>query len=198
MADEQKDPNQPDLAGYPNTDELVKGYRSSGEEAKKQKERADRAEAAVQALLAQQEAANPRQDVPKRDPYGRLAEYGVPADAVREAIRMEAREELKEALEPIMRGFQARQTLLGKYKDYAKFESDVATYIQSDPETSQTYNRLFQADPVGAFEYAFLKFGQEARSKRGQKGSGQSTEEATEAQIPTARSGDARRIPSGY
>ena len=190
MADEQEQGQQPDFAGYPSLDELKKGYRESGTEAKKQRERAERAESAYQAALAQ---ANPRQDVPSRNTAGqRLTEYGIPVDALDEYVEQKVQSRLEERFQPIMRGLSARQEMVGKYKDYNKFESDMMEYVNSDPQLQQTYNRVFTADPVAAFEYAYLKYG---HTKRGESRNGVSEEEKSEAQIPSQRSGDTRRTP---
>jgi len=179
-----------DLAGYPDTASLVKGYRESGSEAKKQRERAEQAEALVQQLLTAQEA-NPRPSVKQRGrPQDRLSEFGIPVDALGEFLD----ERLQEAFEPIAKGITARTTLQAEYPDYAKFEADVAQFVQSDKALNETYNRLFKADPVGAFEYAFLKFGESRR--RGSR-SGMPQEEAAHAAIPSGRNGEARRVDFG-
>jgi hypothetical protein len=134
---------RPDLAGYPSVDHLVQGYRASSEEAKKWRDRA---------LQLEQQA--PRQDIPQRqsNPYDRLRDYGIPPEDLQEAVNME----IKKAFEPLARGFQARGQVVGKYQDYAKFEADVAQYIGADPELSDRYQRMFNADPAGAMEFAFL------------------------------------------
>jgi hypothetical protein len=189
-------PLNPDLAGYPSVDALVGGYRASGQEAKRLSEENLRIsqERDQFRLLAAQAAANPRQDVPQRNgsanPYDRLAEYGVPSDAIREVITSE----IQTAFQPLQRGFEARNQILARYPDYNKFESDVASYIQSDPALNQTYQRMFTADPVGAFEYAFLKFGEDRRRTHPQGGSGEIMGDQAHAQIPNTRTGDARRM----
>lgn len=201
MADEPQDPNQqqaplnPDLAGYPSVEALVAGYRASGGEAKKWREKSEQLEQQVQTLY--QAAVNPRQAVPQRtsnSPYDRLAEYGVPADAIKEVVASE----LQQALQPLSEGFQARNALMSRYPDYTKFESDVAAFVQGDPNLNQTYQRMFAADPVGAFEYAFLKFGESRRRQHTQNGAanGEPAGDAVHASIPTARNGDARRQPA--
>ena len=182
----------PDLAGYPTPEALVKGYRESGAEAKRQRERAERAEQALQEAL--EPVANPRQAVKNRSsrPEDRLSEYGVPVDALGEYVQSK----LQEAFAPIAQGMTARTELLSQYPDYNKFESDVAAFIQSDPKLNQSYQRMFSADPAGAFEYAFLKFGQSRRSStRGQQTP--EAEEMSQAGLPGARNGDAMRQPQG-
>jgi len=193
MADEQdkqtqEPPLNPDLAGYPSVEALVAGYRASGNEAKKLRERTAALEQQLQNVY--QPAENPRQAVPQRPQtaYERLTEYGVPADAIREVVSAE----LQSALQPLAQGMQARNTLLSQYPDYTKFESDVATFIQSDPQLNQTYQRMFNADPVGAFEYAFLKFG-ESRRRSNPQTNGEVGADSIHASIPTVRNGDARR-----
>ena len=193
MSDEQE-PTQEDFAGYPNLDELKRGYRESGSEAKRQKDRAERAESAFQALQMQ---VPQRQAVPFRKPWEEeLATSGVPVDAIRAAIDDRAQELVQRQFEPLTRALSARQTMVGKYKDYNKFESDMMGYVNSDPELQQTYTRIFQADPVAAFDYAYLKFGADQRGKR-KASNGAVDEDLVETSIPTNRSGDARRIPRG-
>lgn len=188
----QQAPLNPDLAGYPDTGSLVKGYRESSSEAQRQKARADAAEEVLKNLAPiLQGAANPRQSVPDRSqtPEGRLSDLGIPVDELRQVIRGE----VVQAFEPISRGITARTTVLGRYPDYQKFEADVAAYIESDPQVNATYNRLFGADPVGAFEYAFLKFGENRRSAGTTPDN--TREEAAHAAIPGARNGESRRLP---
>ena len=189
-------PLNPDLVGYPSVEALASAYRATSGEGKKQRERADLLEQQLRSLVTE----NPRQTVPQRDsngrfngsppsPYDSLSDVGIPADALREAIRMEVRSEF----EPLARGFRARGKMVAAHPDYVQFESDVASYVQSDPELNETYNRLFTADPVGAFEYAFLKFGDNRRRVAGETHQG-SAEERSHAAIPSSRSGDSRRV----
>jgi hypothetical protein len=195
MADEQEK-SEPDLAGYPDTESLAKGYRESGNEAKRQRERAERAEAAFQSMQSQMGAANPRQDVAFRTPYDRLNEYGVPADIVRELVQSETDIRVKQALSPLMDGMQARTRLMGKYKDYSKHEADAIAYVQSDPDLNQTWNRMFPVDATGALELAYLAYGEKRRRDHPGK-SAPDTDDRSEAQIPSNRQGDARRAPQG-
>jgi hypothetical protein len=184
----------PDLMGYPNVEALVNAKRSGDAEAKRLHE--ENQQLRVQAQQWAAAAANPRPDIPTRsvpvqDPDSRLSELGVDTVALREFVGRE----LQGAFAPIQQGFQARNQLLAQYPTYTKYESDVAAFVQSDPELSQAYPRLFAADPVRAMEYAFLKFGENRRSSTpgsGNVGNG----EQVHAQIPGSRSGDARRQPA--
>jgi len=182
----------PDLAGYPSVDALVKGYRESGNEAKRQRERAEQLEQQYQGL--QQSLANPRPQVPSRGtrPEDRLSEFGVPVDALGEFVASK----LQEAFAPLAQGMNARTALLSQYPDYNKFEADVAAFIQSDPKLNETYQRMFAAEPAGAFEYAFLKFG-ESRRRTAREGGQNGREESAQAQIPSGRTGDTQRMPQG-
>ena len=55
---------------------------------------------------------------------------------------------------------------------------------------------MFSAEPVGAFEWAFLKFGESRR--RGTKERGEpDAQDMANASIPSQRNGDDRRIPQG-
>lgn len=185
MSDEGQGGNAPDLMGYKSVDDLVAAKRASDQEARRMAERIGR----LETMMTETMAANPRQPVPNRDPYARLDELGVPADAVREAIRNEVTSAISGAFEPIVRGSQARQQVLSRYPDYNKFEADVATFIQSDPDLSQTYQRVFNADPAAAMELAILKFGQTQRGRTAPAEEPSVTENA----LPSMRSGDARQ-----
>ena len=174
-------PNEPaDLAGYPDVPSLVEGYRNSSREAQRLRNQ------------VQQAAAQPREQIPtlRQRPEDRLSEFGIPVDAMGEFVR----EQVGQLLAPLARGAEARTRLLGDYPDYLKFEVDVARHLQSDPELSETYNRMFQADPAGAMEYAFLKFGEDKR-KTTRPATERSPEESAHAAIPSQRKGDARRGP---
>ena len=184
-------PLNPDLAGYPSVDALVAGYRNSGQEAKRLADENRRL--AAERDVAIQYAANPRQDIPQRSsgaPLDRLKEIGVDTDALSQYVG----DSIRTAFQPIQQGFEARNTVLGRYPDYGKFESDVAAFVQSDPALNQTYQRMFQADPAGAFEFAFLKFGE---SRRRTAPNGESMQgDAAHAAIPSGmRAGDSRRPP---
>ena len=198
MADEHQDATaaaaepalNPDLMGYPTVEALVNAKRASDAEAKKILDRAQRAEQAlVQYTQAQTYEPNARQAVKQR-PQERLMEIGVPVDALDEYFG----EKLQTAFQPLMAGINARSTVQARYPDYNKFEADVNQYIQSDPELVKTYNDMFSVNPVGAFEYAFLKFGQSRR-----EGIRQTTEASdqgmVDASIPGGRNGESRRLP---
>lgn len=191
MAENDETTNEAeDLAGYSTTKDLVQAYRASGSEAKKWQT------AAEQALTKLQEMAAPnaRQDVPQRNgnAYERLAALGVPPEDVREYVAPMIRDAIREEFAPIAEGIQARGKMLTRHKDYNKFEADVHAYVQSDPDLSQSYPKMFAADPVGAMEYALLKYTDSTRKTHRERNNGDS---AVEAQIPSGRSGESRRGP---
>lgn len=181
-------PPQPDLAGYPDVSQLAQGYRASGAEAQRQKARADALEQQVHQLVA---AANQQRGP---DPYARLSEYGDLGSTIREVVRNETTQIVQEALQPLAKGFQARSEVMTKYPDYVKFEQDVATFINSDPQLSQEYQELFRTNPATAMKYAFLAFGD---SRRGQTPPPpqNGAPGAVHASIPSNRAGDSRRGP---
>lgn len=177
--------NEQDYGGYSSLEELLKGYRSSGEEAKRLKTRAE-----------QLELQNQRYETAFREREGstatqRLTDFGVPTDAVESLID----QRIARALEPLARGASARNTLLSQYPDYQKYEADVARYIEQNESLSRTYKNMFTTDPVGAMEYAFLKYG-ETQRKTVQNGSGgernPQAQARSEARIPSERNGDSR------
>jgi|SRR6185369_4832173 len=162
--------------------EVNRRYAASSEEGK-------RLAQTVQSL--QSAYAQPRQNVPQRAAYEEtLEQAAVPLDALDQLIGNRVQQGIAQAFEPFQRGLQARQTMVGRYKEYNKVESDVMEYVNSDPETQATYARTFQADPGVAAEWAYLKW---RRNKNGTSQGAQ--EDQIEARIPSQRSGDARRIP---
>lgn len=173
-----------DLAGYPDTARLVKGYRESAAEAKRWKEGYELLSTRIGQLEASM--AGQRQDIPQRpsNPLDRLGDVGLPVDAFRDAVR----QEFTQLFQPIAAGLQARPVLMSEYPDYSQFESQVAQFVQSDPMLSQRYQQMFQADPIGAMEFAFLKYGEHRRREQPTP----NEPDPTAAQIPTQRSGDSR------
>jgi hypothetical protein len=178
------DPNgQADLAGYPSVEALVQGYRASGEEARKLRERTQQVEQQYQALS--QAVANPRPDVPQRQSASQqLSDFGIPTDALDAFVG----ERLQQAFQPITRGFEARGKVLGEYPDYARYESDVSQFVANDPTVNARYQAMFNVDPAGAMEYAYLKFGDSRRKTIPSQTQG-SREQAVEASIPGSRQG---------
>jgi hypothetical protein len=174
----------PDFAGYSNSDELARGYRASSQEAKRLAAENQRLQEAYQSA-----AVNQRQDIPNRtSPSDRLAEFGIPADALNEFVN----ERVGQALRPLAEGFQARGRVLNEYPDYQKYEADVANFVNADPDFSQRYARMFSADPVAAMELAFLKFG-ESKRKSAPAPNAPNAQEMADASLPGGRAGDSRR-----
>jgi hypothetical protein len=188
MADENNTPTPtPDYAGYPSPDELVKGYRNSSAEAKRLAQENQRLQETLQGY-----AANQRQDIPQRQNAGdRLAEFGIPADALNDFVN----ERVGQALAPLAAGFQARGRVLNAYPDYNKYEAEVAEFVNSDPEFSQRYAKMFSADPVGAMELAFLKFG-ESKRHSAPAPAAPNAQEMADASLPGERAGESRRSDS--
>lgn len=182
----------PDLAGYPNQEALVKGYRESGNEAKRQRERAEAAERTIQEL--HQSMANPRPQVPSRParPEDQLSEFGVPVEALGDFVRGTIRSEL----EPLSRAASARTELLARHPDYAKFEPDVASFIDQELRTDPMFQRVAISEPLAALELAFFKFAESRRKTVGNQPD--SALEHSHAAIPGGRNGDAmRQMPQG-
>jgi hypothetical protein len=189
MADENNTQTPaPDFAGYSSSEELARGYRASSQEAKRLAQENQRLQEAYQ-----QAAVNQRQDIPNRSrPEDRLAEFGIPADALNDFVN----ERVGQALRPLAEGFQARGKVVTEYPDYQKYEADVANYISSDPEFSQQYSRIFAADPAGAMQLAFLKFG-ESKRKGSPSPIAPNAQEMVDASLPGGRAGESRRSESG-
>ena len=185
-------PLNPDLAGYPTVEQLVAGYRSSGSEAKRLREDKERLENLVVQLA--NNGSNSRSPVPDRTstPESRLTEFGVPVEALEQLVN----DRINRAFAPLTNGMQARTKFVADHPDYAKFEADVAQYIANDPELSASYPRMFEASPVQAMEYAFLKFGESRRRDHPVVGNG-TMSDSVDAAIPNSRGGESRRAPDG-
>lgn len=174
-------PNEPvrqrDLAGYPDEAALVRGYRESSAEAQRLRAQNQLLE---QQLLQQEQQRTINQ---RPSPMQQLQEYGIPIDPLDQLIQ----QRVAAAFEPVVRSVQARSTVVAQYEDYNKFEADVARYIQADPQLSQSYQTMFQADPAGAMEWAYLKYGNHQRTNQPPPpDNGQGMKEAS---IPTSRGG---------
>lgn len=157
--------------------EVETRYSQSSTEAKRLKAERD---------FFEQQARQPAQ--PSADPYQRLNEFGIPVDAIQEVMRRE----IQQQFAPISRGLQARGQVLSEYPDYNKFEADVANFVNSDPDRQQRYQNMFNADPAGAMEWAFNKFGEAERRKAPATPSNGSEEQKSEARIPSSRGGEGR------
>jgi hypothetical protein len=186
-------PLNPDLAGYPTVEALVAAKRSSDVEAKRLYDENQKKDALLsQALM--NGFQNGRQSVPDRratSPEDRLTEVGVPADAMTEIIRRE----IQQAFTPLTNGIQARGKMVSDHPDYVQFETEVSQFIANDPDLSARYPKMFEADPAGAMEYAFLKFGDSRR--RANPATDSRIGNPTDAAIPSSRAGEGRRAPDG-
>lgn len=177
----------PDFAGYPNSDELARGYRNSSTEAKRLAAENQRLQEQLQGF-----AANQRPDIPNRSrPEDRLAEFGIPTDALEEFFV----QRLGKAFEPLARAAQARPQVISEYPDYVTYETAVNDWVRSDPKRAAEYDNRFPGDPVGAMKLAFLEFGAEKRKTA--TPTPQNAQEMADASLPGGRSGETRR-PENY
>lgn len=173
----------PDYAGYPSVEALVSGYKNSGAEAQRWRQRALELEAAL--------TPAPK---PADNPYDQLSNYGLPVESLREVIGRE----IQNQFAPLAKGISARSTVLSRYPDYQKFEAEVANFINQDPATQQAYNAMFNADPAGAMEFAFLKFGDhQRRTAPPDAGKGQERGKQADAAIPSRGGAPNRQADDG-
>lgn len=166
--------------------ELSRRYAASSEEGKR---------LAQQIQYFQQTQAASQANRPPWEQ--KLEESAIPIDALNQLIDARAGQLVQQRFEPIQRGIQARQTAIGRHKNFAKWEPEMGEMINSDPDFRETYNRVFEVDPSAAFDLAYYRLG-ETRRKEHRNGN-QVADEAdlSEAQIPSQRSGDSRRVPTG-
>jgi len=194
---EQPTPQQPlnpELMGYPSVEALVAAKKASDAEGKRLFDENQKKDLLLSQMLQNGLAeGTPRQSVPDRrsaTPEDRMTEFGVPVDALKSIVRAE----FAEAFRPISNGLQARGQLVASHPDYVQFETDVAQFINTDPELSASYPKMFEVTPVQAMEYAFLKFTESRRKALGGEPEASFPGRA-DAGIPTSRSGDGRREP---
>lgn len=191
-------PPAEDYAGRRDLGDLRQAYRASGEEAVRQRQRA---EAAEQQLAAMQAAANPPA------PHGRpsyedsLETLGLPLRDLDAFVGDRVTRAVHSALQPIAQQLEgttrARQHMLADYgQDFVKYEQDFAQYLQSNPQVQSTYQRIFNADPVGAAEWGYLKFSESRRREHGvTNGAPPVPEEMPHARVPGGGGGQGTRPP---
>lgn len=187
-----EDTPQPDFAGYQNVEQLAQGYRNSGQEAQRQKARADMLEQQL-AQVAMQHQAQMQQEPTPRNVRSRLQDVGMPVDDILELTR----EVIGDALKPMYGVAMARPRMLANYgDDYSKFESQIYAHINSDPNLVQRHNQMLTVDPEAAAEWAYLKFGDhQRRHQPAQAPNGQVEQARAEASIPNTRASEQRSSP---
>jgi hypothetical protein len=180
---QQQPPIPRKWAGYDTPEELERGYLASSEEAKRLKAERDQ----YAAMFAQQQRPA---DTPQ-DWRSEAESLGVAPRLLERAFS----ELFQKELAPVMRGVEARPRVMAEHPDYAQYEAKVAEWLQGDQRRQATYQSMFQTDPAAAMEWSFLKFGDEERRRQPAVEEKPRRRAASEAQIPSARSGDSRREP---
>jgi len=184
---ERPDSGQPRLLAnkYRDPAELERGYLELQTVSNQTYQRTQE----LEARLAELERVNPlERQQSRRDPMEALNEVGVPADAIMELVSRG----VQNVLQPMMRAQDARQTVSNEYPEFAKFENDVAQYLNSTPPLKQRYERMFQADPAGAMEWAFQTY----QRKFGTPDPGINQDSRREAALPNSYSADTRNAGS--
>lgn len=189
MPPDDQTPQQPPIprkwAGYDTPEELERGYLASSEEAKRLKAERDQ----YAQMLTQRNQPQPQPG--PQDPWSELEALGIPQGPLKAALATE----FSNYMAPVMRGIQARPSVMAEHPDYAQYEAKVAEWLQGDQRRQATYQSMFQTDPAAAMEWSFLKFGDEERRRQPAVEEKPRRRAASEAQIPSARSGDSRREP---
>ena len=188
-------PAEPDLAGKPDVASLAQAYRASSAEGQRLNSALQQKEAEVNTLKAQiAQGFTPRQDIPQRHqgPAERLYDAAVPVDALDEYINSK----LQAAFTPIVQAAGARNQVLTRKPDYAKYEAEIANYITQDPERSRRYQQMFGADPVGAIEWSIDRF---TETQKAQAPEPSPTRKAqAEAQVPSGRQAESRNTDGQF
>lgn len=106
------------------------------------------------------------------------------ADLLRAAVeqgRLAAREEVRNALEPISRLSEAQTRLTAEFPDFSQRQNEFARWLSDNP----TYQERMQADPGAGLEHAYLRFSHDVGNQR-QVASAQATQQAR-GQVENAR-----------
>lgn len=111
-------------------------------------------------------AAKTEPPVEEVDPLSDLENYGVPKDVMSKAITVGAQKALRELLEPMTKRIDADRKIVSMYPDYEKNFTDLAAFVESEPELMQKVNR---AEAAGEFllarELAWLNYERFTASK---------------------------------
>jgi hypothetical protein len=180
-------PEQPKLyAGkYPSLEEWEKGHWELHNTLKAREsalsQQTERINALEQLLVTRAHL----EDQNRKSPYDSLNESGVPADMVREAVRME----IQQALAPIAAGARAQQTVRSQFPEYATSENEVAQFLEVNPSLAQRYGQLYNADPAAAMEWAFLRY-RDARASQPRTPAPTAPAARADAALPSSQMGE--------
>lgn len=111
----------------------------------------------AKALLTEmvQGRMSPMQQVESRKTaLDRLAEVGLPPDAMREAVVEVVRQELQ----PLARGLAARETIISEYPDFAAKEPQFQRFLKDNQPIRDKYTKMANLDPEMAMEWGVGKF----------------------------------------
>lgn len=122
------------------------------------------------------------------------AEYALPAEMLRQAIREVAGVEYDERMMPLAEGMAARNKAVEKWgKEYVENEADMLTWAASNPEVKDTYNALLSArKPQAAYDYAFSMFRVAKASQSPQAPTEEDVARRNAANVPRGGAGPGR------
>jgi len=153
--------------------ELETRYKESSKEGRRlfeeNRHAQERERALLQALEARQrsEAPDPNEAVRQT-----LSERGVPEEAVPVIVDLIRREgaqaaahEVRQLMDPLLRTWEAQGRLETEFGEYPRRE--ILRYLDENPTAQARYESMLRADPLGAHEYALLKY-REATGQRGE------------------------------
>lgn len=158
-------PTEQLLAGkYKSVDELERGYQNLFNEGQKLVERIKGYEQRESIPPAREdwlggEVVADRVDPADRrsarqDPVDALSMAGIPVNELREFVR----KELVHEISPIFQGAQARQTVSQDYPEFAKYEGELAQFVEANPQLKARYTRVYTADPEAALKWLFTEY----------------------------------------
>jgi hypothetical protein len=116
--------------------------------------------AEMQARISQVEGVMARVNPPpeQKNPYQELAEQGIDPSPIDRLLTAK----LQEFVGPLVAGARADEQVAATYPEFPQAKPMVRKFLNDRPELSQRYDVMWRQDPVGANEWAFLRWQREA------------------------------------
>lgn len=152
------------LGKWKTAEEARKGYWSAVEEMNTAKSTAENAVRFASQLESQR--ANPAERRSQRPDYvERLETLGIPTGdldkLVEDRARTIAQAQFEQQFAPLVRGMQARATMVESYPDFAQTEPQVMEFLERSPQVKARFDTLLNAGfPAEALELAYFNYKQ--------------------------------------
>jgi hypothetical protein len=138
-----------------------------------------------------EQRVSPRQQAQQRSAFDKLAEIGLPPDTIREAMKDLVREELQ----PLARGLQARDAIMARYPEFVQEEPQFQKFLRDNRDTQERYSRMAALDPEMAMDWGIAKYQQH----KAETGTASTTgAQRSQAQLPnTVQQSGGRAVSTG-